>query len=516
MVRIAAVLLSLATLAHAGEPIHTASYAVHMMDRRVGEASFSVWEEGDKYRSESNSVFALTQMGATRSFVFKAKTSVRRVDSFPVSYSVDVDLGGAPGGVNLTCTGAKAKATLSGAFGSGTKDLVLPTDTVLLDNNFLLDHYWFLLKKLDLASDKPQAVRIFVPQALANLAGTMGMTCTVEGPRELELPTGVRTATEVRCLTDTGVTMYLWADADGPTLLKLDVPAQRSSAVIEEAAEEKREGAVEPASLDEIEAEMVEQLFIPAGWGDGRDTAALRVRLNCGVKVVTAGSGAEAMWAEAATDARGQSFDGEVTGGRAAMLRRTSGLIAVEAVEYAGEGAADYPIRGAPGVDARFLRPSWRVESEHEEIRAKARELTAGASTAWEAAAAIGRFVAGSTRYELTGGSALDCLKSGEGDCGPQALLVVALCRAAGVPARLCGGLVFTSGRFAQHNWAEVYCGERVGWVPMDTTTNEVGAFSASHITLWHGAGALDTQGVNTADLLLLERSPSPPSPSSP
>jgi transglutaminase-like putative cysteine protease len=62
--------------------------------------------------------------------------------------------------------------------------------------------------------------------------------------------------------------------------------------------------------------------------------------------------------------------------------------------------------------------------------------------------------------------------------------------RSLGVPARLVGGILYVGGKFGQHNWIEVMV--RPGeWIPMDPTTGEVGRFSASHIALWNGGGAL-------------------------
>ncbi len=60
---------------------------------------------------------------------------------------------------------------------------------------------------------------------------------------------------------------------------------------------------------------------------------------------------------------------------------------------------------------------------------------------------------------------ALTCLRLGEASCGGKARLFTALCRAAGVPARLVGGLILKSGNWtAAHVWSEVWIGER--WIP--------------------------------------------------
>ena len=56
---------------------------------------------------------------------------------------------------------------------------------------------------------------------------------------------------------------------------------------------------------------------------------------------------------------------------------------------------------------------------------------------------------------------ALEALLSGHGDCTEFAYLMVALCRANGIPSRMVGGYVITKDAvlapYDYHNWAEVY-----------------------------------------------------------
>lgn len=53
------------------------------------------------------------------------------------------------------------------------------------------------------------------------------------------------------------------------------------------------------------------------------------------------------------------------------------------------------------------------------------------------------------------------------GDCGLQALLFIALCRIAGIPARWQSGLYAQPGDVGSHDWAEFYSA-RLGWLPVD------------------------------------------------
>jgi transglutaminase-like putative cysteine protease len=63
------------------------------------------------------------------------------------------------------------------------------------------------------------------------------------------------------------------------------------------------------------------------------------------------------------------------------------------------------------------------------------------------------------------------------------------MARAAGLPARIAVGLVYTRGAFFYHAWPEVYLDEGRGrglWLPVDPTLNEFPA-DATHVRLARG-----------------------------
>ena len=67
---------------------------------------------------------------------------------------------------------------------------------------------------------------------------------------------------------------------------------------------------------------------------------------------------------------------------------------------------------------------------------------------------------------------AVQILRECRGDCSEHALLFVALCRAAGIPARNCSGYVCIGGLWGGHAWAEIWTGQ---WIGADPTTGEIG-----------------------------------------
>ncbi len=65
---------------------------------------------------------------------------------------------------------------------------------------------------------------------------------------------------------------------------------------------------------------------------------------------------------------------------------------------------------------------------------------------------------------------AKQALKEGKGDCTEYSELMVTLCRAKKIPARIVEGLIpKTGGQIAYHNWVEVFFPE-YGWVAFDPT----------------------------------------------
>jgi len=87
--------------------------------------------------------------------------------------------------------------------------------------------------------------------------------------------------------------------------------------------------------------------------------------------------------------------------------------------------------------------------------------------------------------------SALDVYDSGKGDCTEHSILFVALCRAAGIPARQVAGVVHGGGYggFLYHAWAQVWVGRK--WIDVDPTFNKPLA-NATHLAF--AVGPLEKQ----------------------
>jgi len=122
----------------------------------------------------------------------------------------------------------------------------------------------------------------------------------------------------------------------------------------------------------------------------------------------------------------------------------------------------------------KYTQPEELIQSDNSEILSKAQNLTNGESDVHEKVSQIYNFVDKHLSYAIQKDErgALWALKNRTGDCSEYSYLFVALCRAAGIPARIQAGFAFHSIKETLqegHMWAEYYL-ENYGWIPVDAT----------------------------------------------
>jgi len=137
-----------------------------------------------------------------------------------------------------------------------------------------------------------------------------------------------------------------------------------------------------------------------------------------------------------------------------------------------------------------FLSPAFNIQSDDPEITAQAHRIIGETRDPVAAARKLMAWVYThlEKRPTLSLPSAVEVLETRTGDCNEHAVLLTALLRAAGVPARECVGLVYANDRFFYHAWAEAYVGR---WISLDATLNQMPT-DATHIKLLQGG--LDRQ----------------------
>ena len=132
-----------------------------------------------------------------------------------------------------------------------------------------------------------------------------------------------------------------------------------------------------------------------------------------------------------------------------------------------------------------YLRPDALLQADHPKMVAAADSIVGGLADPRVKSQAIAQWVYEELEKTPTVSlpSALDVLKTRQGDCNEHAVLVAALSRAAGVPATIASGLVYMDGSFYYHAWNRVYVGE---WIDMDATFGQDVA-DATHLMLAEG-----------------------------
>ncbi len=175
----------------------------------------------------------------------------------------------------------------------------------------------------------------------------------------------------------------------------------------------------------------------------------------------------------------------------------------------ATESTAPFPLKNLSQEEMVFLRPTKLVQSDSAEIKKLAMELSSKANTEYEAVNSILNYVVDHVRYTYNPPQydALWTLRTGTGNCQNFAHLSMALLRAAGIPARIVGGitlkeswkvpvdeksyLVQSMGQ-GGHAWIEIYFPD-LGWLSYDPQQSK--QFTSSrHIKQTHG---LDSDDIN-------------------
>lgn len=135
---------------------------------------------------------------------------------------------------------------------------------------------------------------------------------------------------------------------------------------------------------------------------------------------------------------------------------------------------------------AKYMLSEEMIESDDPKIIKLAHDIIGDENNSWKAVSKLAEWIVVNIDGSIYGGGAMETLNRGDGACGSQSLLMAALCRAAGIPARVVWGCMYChveGGSFGHHGWNEVYMGEG-GWIPVDVTSHEVDYVDSGHIRL--------------------------------
>lgn len=147
-------------------------------------------------------------------------------------------------------------------------------------------------------------------------------------------------------------------------------------------------------------------------------------------------------------------------------------------------------------IEDRFLKPTPFIQSDNEKIQGLANKIVSEADFPLEKAKKILFWVYENIekRPVLSVPDALSTLENRIGDCNEHAVLLAALSRAAGIPAKIEAGLVYLNGRFYYHAWNLLFVGK---WITADSLFGQIPA-DITHIRLLDGSpeNQLDLIGV--------------------
>lgn len=134
---------------------------------------------------------------------------------------------------------------------------------------------------------------------------------------------------------------------------------------------------------------------------------------------------------------------------------------------------------------AGFMEPTALIQSDDPAIIAASKEALRGEKDAFKGVERILGWVYQNLEKVPTVSvpSAVEVLKTRQGDCNEHAVLFAALARAAGIPTKVCAGILYQEGRFYYHAWNEVFLGQ---WFSLDSLLGQFPA-DATHIKFVEG-----------------------------
>jgi transglutaminase-like putative cysteine protease len=161
------------------------------------------------------------------------------------------------------------------------------------------------------------------------------------------------------------------------------------------------------------------------------------------------------------------------------VLSQEGDTIRVELTAH-DDAAATIAVPVTDPALARHLEATNHYATEHPLVRRAVKAALAdlppaGRTDGRTVAKALARYVFHTLRKASgpqPSPTAPEILEEGGGDCSEHAVLFVALCRAAGLPARMLSGYAQVDDMWGGHAFCEIWLGR---WVGADPTTNEIG-----------------------------------------
>jgi hypothetical protein len=413
---------------------------VYMQGNKIGYSHQRRVPDAEGYRFEDQSLLRLTVLETAQT----VRTSIEgEVDGDHAlrSFSLSLRSGAGDLRVNGTVEAGELRFTVNTGSEERHQEIALRTPL------YLPSTARRRLGLLGLDEGRRVTLDVFDPSAMISHP----MELVVEGKERLPSRDGNVDAWRVR-ESFRGIDSKVWFD-DAGRVLREEGP-MGLLAVRESAEEATTHGWKESASFDLMAAVAV-PLREPIEAPRQVERIELRVKgLNAVLPV---------------SDRRQSYRDGMLR-----IVREDAATLGTYPLPYGG------PDRQADLRDTPFL------QVDHPRVRATAAAILDGETDARRAAERLRRWVFDRLEKVPTTSipNALQVLEMGAGDCNEHAVLLAALARAAGLPARVVAGIVYVDGVFLYHAWNEVWLGS--GWVSVDAAFDQM-PVDATHVKFVEG-----------------------------
>lgn len=161
------------------------------------------------------------------------------------------------------------------------------------------------------------------------------------------------------------------------------------------------------------------------------------------------------------------------------VVRATWKAVVRLSKQYHAYSQESFPQRQVVPADVRrlYLGDSPGIQTRIPEVRTVLAELSEGVEHPWEQAARFANWTRRNIKPQPGRFTSVQCaLTSRRGDCEEMSAVFVALCRAAGIPARLVW--------VPNHNWAEFFLTDEQGtghWIPAHTACYHWFGWTGAH-----------------------------------
>jgi hypothetical protein len=151
------------------------------------------------------------------------------------------------------------------------------------------------------------------------------------------------------------------------------------------------------------------------------------------------------------------------------VLEREKGAVKLRIVSAPPKEPATLPIKG----HEEYLKPSPGVQCDDADIVKSAREIVGDEKDSLKAARKLAGWVhqhIDKKSMDIAAASAKEVFTNRSGDCSEHAVLLAAMLRAAGIPAKVCIGYLYFRGAWGGHAWAAAWVGS---WIDLDATLGD-------------------------------------------